>query len=137
MSNRKIKFRAWMSDGFSEEEFRMYYHDEMGDGILTDAIEEVNENKYGTVLMQNTGLKDKNGVEIYEGDIMKYNEIGIVCFGEFESFHEGGCSRYHFHQGFYIVDRNNKQLRDKVNEDINWKQYKVIGNIYENKDLIK
>ena len=88
-------------------------------------------------LMQYTGLKDKNGVEIYEGDIMKYNEIGIVCFGEFESFHEGGCSRYHFHQGFYIVDRNNKQLRDKVNEDINWKQYKVIGNIYENKDLIK
>ena len=122
MSNRKIKFRAWMSNGFSEEEFRMYYHDEMGDGILTDAIEEVNENKYGTVLMQNTGLKDKNEVEIYEGDIVDYYIDGYKQTNPLIVDHKN-----------LIIGLNHDDKYYQMEEET----LEVIGNIYENKDLIK
>ena len=148
MSNRKIKFRAWMSNGFSEEEFRMYYHDEMGDGILTDAIEEVNENKYGTVLMQYTGLKDKNGVEIYEGDIVRisYTNWGSKHLSSEPRHKEMTIDEYMIDIAKIKVihyDTNGFYASNKLNgysETMECGKYgfiEVIGNIYENKDLIK
>lgn len=69
-------------------------------------------------LMQYTGLKDKNGVEIYEGDILKsdINEtFGLVCFED----------------GKFVVNWEN------ISEDLfEWTGEFVIGNIYENPELL-
>ena len=92
---RPIKFRAW--DKINKKMFRLSHN----------PISELS--KASIPIMQFTGLKDKNGKEIYEGDIMK---------------------NYDYH--FFVVEWNKKNAR--------WDNCfgrEVIGNIYENPELIK
>lgn len=62
---REIKFRIW--DGDSLTEIGGYFWEEEG---VSDF--DLANLPNGLVLMQYTGLKDKNGIEIYEGDIVRY-----------------------------------------------------------------
>lgn len=75
-------------------------------------------------IMQYTGLKDKEGVEIYEGDIIKLN--GNL----YEVWHSG--------LAFGLIDKN-KDFFEYMCQlcDMNGKVYEVIGNIYENLELLK
>ena len=61
---REIKFRAWFSDN-GDEPSMLFFDLENGHGFNIPYI--VKNSK----LMQYTGLKDKNGTEIYEGDIVR------------------------------------------------------------------
>ena len=122
---REIKFRAW------DTERCMIYHENLmlqrygkrEDNIFNDDTH---------ILMQYTGLKDKNGVEIYEGDIVTIRQcdktsIGVVKFGE----HETSTDYYaDTAQGFYLEDKN----RDTFN--LIYYGDEVLGNIYENKELL-
>ena len=81
-------------------------------------------------LMQYTGVKDKNGKEIYEGDIIKYKfpydtrlkHISPVKFLETEASF-GIKDRYGNEIPLYTISANN--------------YFEVIGNIYENKNLLE
>lgn len=79
------------------------------------------------ILMQYTGLKDKNGIEIYEGDIIKVNDNDGVIFevaGVIASIiFERGAFRFECYEGFKKVLDDGDCLE-------------VIGNIYENPDLL-
>lgn len=82
------------------------------------------------VIQQYTGLKDKNGKEIYEGDIVVENHDG----GEGES----NIGRVFFAAGTFMIDGDGSlydhtySLTPDILED-----YLVIGNIFENPDLLK
>jgi len=73
-------------------------------------------------LMQYTGLKDKNGKEIYEGDIVKF---------------EGDCCEVYFQKGSFAFEPHPMKynlFHDLTDNQMN--KLKVIGNIYETPELL-
>ncbi len=78
--------------------------------------------KYAIVLMQYTGLKDKNGKEIYEGDILKDEEGAWVVFYDAKD------------ASFALrpIEDKNDTLFYTLEGD-----FEIIGNIYENGELLK
>ena len=81
------------------------------------------------VLMQSTGLKDKNGAEIFEGDIVKavafLKWIGIVKYDtERAAFMLDGVNDTH--------TRDNYVYMSQFDDD-----FEILGNIYENPELME
>ena len=80
-------------------------------------------------LMQYTGLKDKNGKEIYEGDIVNHpRRVFIIDFGRYLDGH--GLS----HSGFFmkVINETDSNTRTGLDGSL-----EVIGNIHENPELLK
>ena len=78
------------------------------------------------VLMQSTGLKDKNGVEIYEGDIVRYNRRISWSVEKFPYVVKNSMEGFVFEYGL-IQHRLSKKIEYVT----------VIGNIYENPELLE
>jgi len=125
---REIKFRAWDKElkkmvykGFWDRNWYGTPHNDEG-GCHT--MYELNEIKSYCELMQFTGLKDKNGKEIYEGDIMQ----GSVTSPKYRVTMDCGrwCANY-THKG------NSGALQLYFRQDM----FEIIGNIYENGGLLK
>ena len=131
---REIRFRAWDNQAkvmlpVVDIEYLLTK------GALITDYKYFVENIYPNI-MQYTGLKDKNGVEIYEGDIVRklsgdYKlgkvvfEFGMFCF---ESI---GCGIYAGSDAFlYIHSLHYKEYNSNNN-------YEVIGNIYENPEILE
>jgi uncharacterized phage protein (TIGR01671 family) len=121
---RKIKFRAW--NDISKE---MLYHGKDIQGLIW-------WNEFGEIqslakaeLMQSTGLKDKNGKEIYEGDIIKskisFEGKGIPHMGEVVYDKELASFATKNLSGNTLI------CRQQLNT------FEVIGNKYENPELIE
>ena len=102
--NRTIKFRCW-----NKKEKKMYFD-------ITDLAYTNSSN--GFELMQFTGLLDKNGKEIYEGDIMALKTKGIFRI----------TVRWNERTAKFIAE--GKDFEHQMNYTA--QQYEVIGNIYEN-----
>lgn len=107
---RELKFRAWLVD-----EERMDDKAHMR-AYFGPRCEVPNENE---ILMQFTGLKDKNGVEIYEGDIIK-NE---------NSENAGDDTYTWISQVMWLMDEARWGGADG-------ERVKVIGNVFENPELL-
>ena len=119
--SREIKFRAWDKYHNSMEYINdLYWFEENG-------IHDFNDDNY--IFMQNTGLKDKNGKEIYDSDIVKVTwGSGKIVFYEVKY-----CESLGYH---YLRDTKNKE-DDDIICIYDYSQMDVIGNVFDNPELLK
>lgn len=132
--SRNIKFRGW--DSVNEVmlpvesiNFRGGYVSlNEGDNSLTDTLEMIE-------LMLCTGIKDKNGIEIYEGDIIQF--VG-------ESYKANGIVKYGIRRTKMINENNELGFYVGWSSELCWRRdlifwsrkCEVIGNIYKNPELM-
>lgn len=118
IKQREIKFRAWFK-GIGEDKESIHYN-------CIDFSERENYK-----VMQFTGLRDKNGKEIYESDLLKHEDGWVVEVG------------YSSEQPIYIVYPTGEDSNIDIEKaDQDWylgdsHKFEVIGNIYENPNLLK
>ena len=116
--NREIKFRAW--DGTSMRGIdKNDWFSIRSDGFLSISI----PSDFEPVLMQYTGLKDKNSTEIYEGDIIKWRS-------EYNPEHGEHTDSVVFETGFWNLTPWIFELYATVDRE-------VIGNIYQHPELLE
>jgi uncharacterized phage protein (TIGR01671 family) len=124
---REIKFRAW--DGH-----KMFNVDVLA--ISKCAWDCPDHGKRGVSIpyqphievMQYTGLKDKNGKEIFEGDILTDHGEEPPLYVEYSIKHSAFCFVDKF-------DRNGTYYYTA--ETISYEQFEIIGNIYETQELLE
>ncbi len=135
---RNIKFRAWDKDS-SEMYYTenhpvedMYFDFKNNNIVLLSPIEDDFAEERDCIIMQYTGLIDKNGVEICEGDIVVYDRgVGNWTGKRMATIHEIVFNDEVF---AFVMKYDSSYI--KLRKHWNY-IYEVIGNIHENPELIK
>ena len=124
---REIKFRAWLKEqkmvntetiDFTDKSIQYLKRSEIINAYILrrESFDDVE-------LMQYTGVKDKNGKEIYEGDIVILNDAE----------EESRCVVKYKYGSYILVDGDLRENLSNVEDRF----LEVVGNIYENKNLLE
>jgi uncharacterized phage protein (TIGR01671 family) len=117
-NHREIRFRAW--DIEHSRMITMRYR------AASEVLSEASRGDWA--VMQFTGLHDKNGKDVFEGDILFYNSTGYI--GEVAYSTYGGCGFYVFENGI-DSEFGGKKLIETVAD------LEIVGNIYESPELLE
>ncbi|MDC6268037.1 YopX family protein [Lysinibacillus fusiformis] len=130
---REVKFRGWHK-GLNKWVYGFLTRNKNGVYFIENA-----DSSYGIAddesVGQYTGLKDKHGMEIYEGDIVEYND--------FNSLRTGGhaedkiiVGKVAFSCGMWMVEAKNCG-HDLYEGLVNDEELEIIGNVYEHQELLE
>ena len=149
------KYRAW--DSAKKEMFKdTFAITESGQVVVIEQESVASSPDYvfveRLVIMQSTGLKDKNGKEIFEGDILKFNDewneychegyvdgsvegVNYVEVVKGEACFEFGKTRYPESSLFIYMEDEHLSFAELV-KDKDF-EFEIIGNIYKNPELLE
>lgn len=125
-----IRFRAWHNTWEEMCEVKRIRFDD--EGNITTVL--VKGEAFGSnahleeiELMQSTGLKDKNGKEIFEKDILDYNGRKVIV------------KRHGSYAGFIyeFVDELKNRTAEWQPLHLSYYKFEIVGNIYENPELLE
>ena len=132
---REIKFRAWDKESKLFENPINDYH----------TFQWYQKDRF--VLMQFTGLHDKNGKEIYEGDLIKVldrdwpsqlTEFPEMNHQQYLDHISSICEVRYVKDGFRLIQLKGRgYYYDNVGRENGRDVFEIIGNIYENPELLK
>lgn len=150
------KFRAWHNElgRMMLVKTMFFFANELEELELNDSIMNDNIPVYPDEikLMQSTGLHDKNGEEIFEGDILKFNDewedycqegyvdgssegINYVLIGSEMTYFIFEKTKYPDSSLFYYVNEEYLTFQEVMEDDE--LEFEVVGNIYENPELLE
>ncbi|MEJ7174270.1 YopX family protein [Staphylococcus caprae] len=148
-----IKFRAWKKVNTQEmfNDVRVIDFDKriikVGYQLSRDTTRIDTESLDNVVLMQSTGLKDKNGVEIYEGDIIEFDDE-TLCYPFDDECAVITTNRAQVSlDSVYGVQLKNFMIEDSevsesnyfsnINKKVFFENYEIIGNIYKHSYMLE
>lgn len=129
---RQLKFRAWEGEKMIYSDKGQFYLMSSNIQIPSSTGHEFYDRDYP--VMQLTGLTDKNGVEIYEGDILQGDNSVI-----YSVFFDNGSFMGRTEK-FFLEDES-KRAKEQYPQpnhlrDFQMSSIKVIGNVYQNPTII-
>jgi len=124
--NRHIKFRVWDKRETKGRSTQNMLYDAQLHHLWQDFVDYP-----GYELMQYTGLTDKNGKEIYEGDIVQYNQNS--SYDNMDFIAKWSDDKL----GFIFQSNSGEQLVNQTPHLNRFKHLEVVGNIFEHSELLK
>jgi len=134
---REIKFRAW--DVNASKMLEAWQLSICEKRVFVQKVKFGDGEPRNVNLMQYTGLKDKNGKEIYEGDIIEYIEENTRYTSKVDELDENGYSFESSLENRWVKilsDNTKGPIADDEDCELDCNELEVVGNIYENPKLL-
>jgi hypothetical protein len=122
---REIKFRAWDKKKKIMAEVLTLIHNGRVEVSIQDSGPFLWREVEDIEIMQYTGIKDKNGKEVYEGDVFspnKYWKNSVIAWMD---------------SGRYMLIKNHGCIEISTSDGFCLEEHEIIGNLYENPELIE